>query len=84
MGYEKYFTDEHNIFRSQFRSFVEKELAPYADEWEKAHWFPNDVFKKMGELGFLGLRYPEEVGGAGVDLAWRHAEHDRGEFAEIR
>lgn len=76
MGFEKYFNEEHNIFRDQFRSFVEKELAPHADEWEKAHWFPNDVFKKMGELGYLGLRYPEEVGGAGVDYWYTVIFHE--------
>lgn len=76
MGYEKYFTDEHNIFRNQLRSFIEKELAPHADEWEKAHWFPNDVFKKLGDLGYLGLRYPEDVGGAGVDYWYTVIFHE--------
>jgi citronellyl-CoA dehydrogenase len=67
MGYEKYFREEHNIFRAQLRSFLEKELAPHADEWEEAGLFPREVFKKMGDLGFLGLRYPEEWGGTGGD-----------------
>jgi len=67
MGYEKFFREEHNIFRMQLRSFIEKELAPHADEWEEAGIFPKEVFKKMGDLGFLGLRYPEEYGGTGGD-----------------
>ncbi|HUT51945.1 MAG TPA: acyl-CoA dehydrogenase family protein [bacterium] len=67
MGYEKYFKEEHNIFRQQFRSFLEKELAPHADEWEAAGLFPKEVFKQMGDLGFLGLRYPEDVGGMNAD-----------------
>ena len=67
MGYEKYFKEEHNIFREQLRSFIEKELAPHADEWEEAGVFPKEVFTKMGELGFLGLRYPEEYGGTELE-----------------
>jgi len=67
MGYEKYFSEEHNIFRQQVRNFVEKELAPHAEEWEEAGLFPREVFKKMGDLGFLGLRYPEQWGGSEGD-----------------
>jgi citronellyl-CoA dehydrogenase len=76
MGFEKYFKEEHNIFRQQLRSFIEKELAPHAEKWEEDHWFPNDVFKKLGELGYLGLRYPEEVGGAGVDYWYSVVFHE--------
>jgi len=76
MGFEKYFNEEHNIFRQQFRSFVEKELQPHAEEWEEAHHFPNEVFKKFGDLGYLGLRYPEEVGGAGVDYWYTVIFHE--------
>ncbi len=75
MGFDKYFTEEHNIFRMQLRSFVEKELAPHAEEWEKTG-FPNEVFKKLGELGYLGLRYPEDVGGAGVDYWYTVIFHE--------
>ncbi len=56
-------TDEHRMFRATARSFVEKELTPFAEEWEAAHWFPDSVFKRVGEMGFLGLRVPEELGG---------------------
>ncbi len=76
MGFDKYFKEEHNIFRRQLRSFIEKELAPHAPKWEEDHWFPNDVFKKLGELGYLGLRYPEEVGGAGVDYWYSVVFHE--------
>jgi len=62
-----YFTEEHEMFRKTVRDFVQKELAPHAEEWDKAEEFPRDVFKRMGELGFLGIRYPEEYGGAGLD-----------------
>src|SRR3982075_1916282 len=60
------FTDEHEALREAIRSFVEKELRPHADEWEETT-FPDWVFKRMGELGFLGLSYPEEYGGQGGD-----------------
>ena len=61
------FTDEHALFRKTVRDFVSRELAPHAREWDDAKDFPNEIFRKMGALGFLGLRHPEEVGGAGVD-----------------
>ncbi len=61
------FTDEHKAIRKTLREFVEKELAPYAEEWEQKEEFPSDVFRRMGELGFLGLHYPEEYGGEGGD-----------------
>ena len=61
------FGDEHEQLRSSIRRFVANELAPNAQEWEDARWFPNDVFHRMAELGFLGLKYPEELGGEGGD-----------------
>jgi acyl-CoA dehydrogenase len=61
------FTDEHEELRESIRRFVEKELAPHAGEWEDARWFPNAVFRRMAELGFLGLKYPEDYGGEGGD-----------------
>jgi alkylation response protein AidB-like acyl-CoA dehydrogenase len=63
------FTAEHDELRASVRRFVEKELAPHVDEWETAGYFSDDVFRRAGELGFLGLHYPEEWGGAGGDLA---------------
>jgi alkylation response protein AidB-like acyl-CoA dehydrogenase len=61
------FTPEHEALRAAVRAFVERELAPYAEEWERAGDFPAWVFKKLGEQGYLGLAYPEEVGGQGGD-----------------
>jgi alkylation response protein AidB-like acyl-CoA dehydrogenase len=61
------FTDEHEQLRESIRRFVERELRPHAEEWEDARWFPNSVFTRMAELGFLGLKYPEEHGGEGGD-----------------
>src|SRR3954470_19854081 len=60
------FNDEHEQLRESIRSFASKELAPHAEEWEETT-FPNWVFTRMGELGFLGLTYPEEYGGQGGD-----------------
>jgi alkylation response protein AidB-like acyl-CoA dehydrogenase len=60
------FEEEHDQLRESIGSFVEKEFAPHALEWEETT-FPNWVFPRMGELGFLGLSYPEEYGGQGGD-----------------
>jgi alkylation response protein AidB-like acyl-CoA dehydrogenase len=60
------FNDEHEQLRESVRSFAQKELAPHAEEWEETT-FPDWVFTRMGELGFLGLSYPEEYGGQGGD-----------------
>ncbi|MBA3300106.1 MAG: acyl-CoA dehydrogenase family protein [Thermoleophilaceae bacterium] len=60
------FTEEHDRLRESIAAFVERELAPHAEEWEETT-FPDWVFRRMGELGFLGLSYPEEYGGQGGD-----------------
>jgi len=57
------FQPVHDDFRRNLRQFVENELAPHADEWEEAEEFPRWVFTRMGELGFLGMSYPEKYGG---------------------
>jgi acyl-CoA dehydrogenase len=61
------FTDEHEQLRETIRRFVAAELRPHVGEWEDAEWFPNEVFTRMAELGYLGLKYPEEYGGQGGD-----------------
>lgn len=63
-----YFSEEHELFRKQVRTFAEKELAPHVDAWEEAGIFPREVFKRAGELGILGAHYPESVGGGGGDF----------------
>src|SRR5215212_9550591 len=60
------FSEDHDRLRESIGSFVERELAPHAAEWEETT-FPDWVFKRMGELGFLGISYPEEYGGQGGD-----------------
>jgi alkylation response protein AidB-like acyl-CoA dehydrogenase len=60
------FTDEHEQLRESIRSFVTRELLPHAEEWEETT-FPDWVFPRMGELGLLGLSFPERYGGQGGD-----------------
>ena len=62
-----FFKEEHEQFRNTVRQFVTKEIAPYADEWEKAEIFPRELFKRAGELGLFSAHYPEEHGGLGGD-----------------
>src|SRR5580658_7535894 len=62
------FREEHTQFRATVRKFAERELAPFIDEWEAAENFPNEVFKRAGELGVFGAHYPEDVGGGGGDF----------------
>src|SRR5215213_3771156 len=64
------FTEEHDRLRESIHAFVIKELAPHADAWEDTT-FPDAVFPRMGELGLLGLSYPEEYGGEGGDYFWK-------------
>jgi alkylation response protein AidB-like acyl-CoA dehydrogenase len=64
----RYFTEEHEIFREQVRTFVEKEIHPHIDHWEQEELFPKSLYRRMGELGFLGIRYPEKYGGSGGDI----------------
>jgi len=68
MGSEIYFTKDHELVRKAVRDFVNKEINPYVDEWEGKGITPlHELFKKMGDLGFLGIRYDEKYGGEGLD-----------------
>ncbi len=62
-----FFTEEHDLLRQSIREYVQKELDPHAEEWETEGLVPRSVFERMGELGFLGLHFPEEYGGGGGD-----------------
>jgi citronellyl-CoA dehydrogenase len=69
MGSEMYFNEEHNILRDTVRSFVDREINPHVDEWEEKGLIPlHDLFKKMGDLGLLGIRYDPKYGGQGLDF----------------
>ncbi|MBU0493481.1 MAG: acyl-CoA dehydrogenase [Chloroflexi bacterium] len=60
-------TEEQEMIRKSVREFAEKEVAPRAQEIDKEHRFPEEIIRKMGELGFLGLPIPEEYDGVGAD-----------------
>jgi len=59
--------EEHTLLRDQIRRFVREEIEPHGEAWETDGFVPRDVLCKMGELGLLGLRYPEEFGGSEMD-----------------
>ena len=61
------FNEEHEAFRKTVRAWVEKELTPHALEWDRAGIFPREIFKKAGELGFLGINHDPKYGGSGLD-----------------
>jgi alkylation response protein AidB-like acyl-CoA dehydrogenase len=61
------FTEEHRLFRDAFKHFLEKEVVPYYEQWEKDGIVSREMWSKAGQQGFLGLAVPEEYGGAGVD-----------------
>jgi acyl-CoA dehydrogenase len=65
-SFPMYFSDAHEELRLHIRRFLEKEVQPHLDEWEDKT-FPDSIFQRFGELGFLGLRYPPEYGGQGGD-----------------
>jgi acyl-CoA dehydrogenase len=61
------FGAEHEELRATVARFVTAEVAPHVDEWERAEEFPRDLYRRCGELGFLGLKFPERLGGQGGD-----------------
>jgi acyl-CoA dehydrogenase len=69
---DRYYTDEHHLFRDQVRRFFEKEVTPYADTWEKEGMVPRSVWKKMGDQGFLCPWLAEEYGGVGADFLYSY------------
>jgi acyl-CoA dehydrogenase len=62
-----FFTEEHEMLRDQVRRFVEEEIKPFGEAWEKQGFVPREVLRRMGALGFFGIRYPEAYGGSGMD-----------------
>lgn len=63
-----YFTEEHNLFREGLRQFLDKEVMPNIDQWEEEQRIPKDLWKKFGDMGYMGLNYPEEYGGMNADF----------------
>lgn len=62
-----FFDEDHRILRAQIRRFVEEEIKPNGDAWEEAGETPRALLRQMGDLGFLGIRYPEAYGGSAMD-----------------
>lgn len=63
-----YFTEEHHLFRKSFREFLQKEVVPHIEKWEKTGTIDRFIWKKFGEMGYFGLVYPEKYGGLDLDL----------------
>ena len=59
------FTEEHEQFRKMVRDFIEREVAPHREEWDEMGRPPREFFRRLGELGILGIQVPEEFGGGG-------------------
>ena len=67
MSHTPPFAAEHEELRDSIRRFIAERVRPHAEEWEDAHWFPNELFGEFAQHGFLGLKYPEDYGGEGGD-----------------
>ena len=63
-----YFTEEHEAFRASFKDFLQKEVVPHIEKWEKDKSIERFIWKKFGEMGYFGLSTPEEYGGMDLDL----------------
>ena len=63
-----YFNEEHELFRQSVRQFIETEVVPSANEWEEKQQVDKAIWKRMGDLGFLGINFPEEYGGTAADF----------------
>jgi acyl-CoA dehydrogenase len=71
--YQEYFGPAHNMVRRSVKEFVDKEIIPHVDEWEELNEFPRDLYKKAGDVGILGIGYPEEYGGTPGDIFFQVA-----------
>ena len=64
----EYFNEDHNLFRESLREFLNREVGPNIEVWEKDGKIPKSIWKKMGDMGFLGLSFPEKYGGGDLDF----------------
>ena len=60
-------SEQHRLLRASVREFCEREVRPHAKAWDEAERFPHEIVPKLAELGLLGIRIPEEYGGAAMD-----------------
>ncbi len=77
-----FFREDHDHFRRTVKQFVQRELIPYVDEWERLELFPDEVFRRAGELGLFAAHYAEDVGGGGGDFWFSVAKSE--ELAKCR
>lgn len=63
-----YFTEEHQLFRESLKDFLQKEVVPHIEKWEKSGTIERFIWKKMGDMGFFGINYPEAYGGMNLDF----------------
>ena len=63
-----YFTEEHDFFRKSFQDFLQKEVSPHIEKWEKTGHVERFIWEKFGEMGYFGIYQPEEYGGLNLDL----------------
>ena len=72
MGYPRqpsiFLSEEHDAFRTTVAAFVQREIRPHADDWEATGECSRELYRKAGDAGLLGLRYPDELGGSGLDF----------------
>ena len=76
-------TEEHLLIKQMVRDFAEKEIAPRAEEIDATDQFPADIFKRMGELGLLGIPFAEAYGGSGRRLS-QPADRPGGDRPRLR
>ena len=72
-GYQEYFSRAHNMVRRSVKEFVDKEIVPHVDQWEEMGEFPRELYQKAGNVGLLGIGYPEELGGTPGDIFFQIA-----------
>ena len=63
-----YFTEEHHLFRSAFRDFINAEVKEQSRTWERDKTIPRDIWTKMGDMGYLGICHDQEYGGLEADI----------------
>ena len=62
------FNDDHDLLRQSFREFLQHEVMPNVEQWESEKHCDREMFRKMGQNGYLGVTFPEQYGGSGLDL----------------
>jgi len=71
--FQEYFGPAHKMVRRSVKEFVDKEIVPNIEDWEEKNEFPRDLYKKAGDVGILGIGYPEELGGSPGDIFFQVA-----------